>query len=350
MDEPPEPREEDDDLAAALLDAGLAAATFPLVAACRDLHRDRPAFLAALKRDHGVASLAARQRVANALGAARRRGRVRGVRPVRQAGSLPDGAIFLTYGDGRYAEQRERILKQAAQSGWFGERPTCMRFERQDAEQLVMSSQSAQAVLNLERGGGYWIWKPLVIREALSSVSDGVVVLYADAGCTLHASDGAGWEAKLRGLSDTVPIDCPRLHGRTIDGKTVNNGAWCRADVAQAVLQCGAGSAALERFYAADQLEANRVLLLACDRSRELVDEWARLALTAPHLFTDAPSAVANRAGFYEHRHDQAIFSALMHRRGWSGSLESTWTCAVATRLRTEALEFWKAQGQERES
>ena len=82
----------------------------------------------------------------------------------------------------------------------------------------------------------------------------------------------------------------------------------------------------------------------ACDASRELVDDWAQLALRSPRLFTDDPSTISNEPSFYEHRHDQAIFAALMHKRGWHGSASESWRFAEATRLRTEALEFWGRQ------
>ena len=328
-----------DPLSAAIRRAGIDPAKFSAVDAGRRLARNRPAFLAALKEEYGVAPLAARQAVANALGSARRSGAIPGLPPPLQAGALPVSAAFVTYGDARYLEQRERIAGHAEESGWF-DASHCWRYGRGDAEQLAASSDAAAAVLSLERGGGYWIWKPLVIRDALSRLPDGAVLLYADAGCSLHSTEKANWESKLRGLSEARPIDAHRLHGRTIDGKLVTNGAWCRSDVAHAVLgDCS--PAFLAHFFSYDQIEANRILILACDASRDLVGRWAELALTASELFTDAPSSRPNESTFYEHRHDQAIFSALMYRRGWSGSGHESWKCVVATRLRTEALKFW---------
>lgn len=74
--------------------------------------------------------------------------------------------------------------------------------------------------------------------------------------------------------------------------------------------------------------------------ARDLVDEWAAVALERPRLFTDDPSARPNPPGFHEHRHDQAIFSALMYNRGWAGSTDG-WSCLQATRLRAESLRAW---------
>ena len=111
----------DSALSAALLHAGISPASLTLPDACRLLARSRPAFLAALRDDSGAKPpLAARQAVANALSCARRRGcLLPGIPPVRLAGSLPQ-LVFATYGDERYAQQRERIAALAESSGWFG--------------------------------------------------------------------------------------------------------------------------------------------------------------------------------------------------------------------------------------
>ena len=81
-------------------------------------------------------------------------------------------------------------------------------------------------------------------------------------------------------------------------------------------------------------MEAGRLLIMLCARSRAVIEEWAELALSEPGLFTDDASALPNHHDFVEHRHDQAIFSALMWRSHISASEE--WECCRATRLRGE--------------
>ena len=100
-------------------------------------------------------------------------------------------------------------------------------------------------MLEEPRGGGYWVWKPLIVREALCGLEDGDVLLYCDAGCTLHGGELAANEFahKVRALHEGAPIDCFQLTGRTIDGKRVTNGAWCTADAAMHVLGAGLGAA-----------------------------------------------------------------------------------------------------------
>ena len=71
---------------------------------------------------------------------------------------------------------------------------------------------------------------------------------------------------------------------------------------------------------------------------RTLIGEWCRIALTAPELFTDEESEVPNDARFKEHRHDQALLSALLFTRGWCGSGGQHWACIEATRIADDPL------------
>lgn len=184
----------------------------------------------------------------------------------------------------------------------------------------------------------------------LRQLRDGDALLYADAGCSIIASEADSWWAKVRRLSEAQPIDTHQLdrHNAERIGQPVTNARWCRMDVARAVLLANAcddgerGEAAevrLAAFLAKEQTEAGRLLVLNCARSRALIDEWAELALTKPELFTDDASAVPNHPAFKEHRHDQSVFSLLMHKHGLHGT--SGWEAVPATQLRTSTLEWW---------
>lgn len=42
-------------------------------------------------------------------------------------------------------------------------------------------------ILDYERGGGYWLWKPFIILETLNRINEGDVVFYQDAGDHVRA-------------------------------------------------------------------------------------------------------------------------------------------------------------------
>ena len=304
------------------LDAGDSLDTGVLLATCSAL--EHPATL--LHRPHQAAALSPLNPTASAP-----------VLSPYPALALAAGceALFLTYGDSQYARQRHRITDQAARSGFFTlVRSPC---ERSDAQRLVASSIGAQQTLTLERGGGYWIWKALVVQEGLRLLRDGDVLVYADAGCTLHPEYQQAYWSKVCQLSEVQPIEAYRLSDAVCWNGCAANRCWMRGDVAHRVL---GDQVQVDAFYSVAQIEANRLLILNCASSRSLVDEWARLAREESELFTDDVSSLPNHSSFVEHRHDQALFSALMFARGWHGSVDG-WEFLEATRLRPQAEEFW---------
>lgn len=291
--------------------------------------------------------------------------------------------VFGTYGDDKYEWQRERICGQAVESGWFTR--VLEPFTRADAERLVAGHADAEEVLTRRRGGGYWIWKPLVVREMLRGLRDGDIILYADAGCSIVQSAADDWWDKVRHLSDAQCIDAHQLDRSNVAriGCPLTNGVWSRMDTVLHVLRGSAGDAnatledagtqpvagngnsnkvgsvsygssppvgkraddaSLATFFAQMQIEAGRLLILNCSTSRALIDEWCDIALHHPRLFTDEKSAVRNHPGFKEHRHDQSVFSALMWRFGLEPR-PSAWESVPATQLRTESRQWWDQQG-----
>ena len=41
-------------------------------------------------------------------------------------------------------------------------------------------------ILDRDRGGGYWLWRPIILLDALEEVGEGEFLVYLDAGCTLN--------------------------------------------------------------------------------------------------------------------------------------------------------------------
>ena len=101
-------------------------------------------------------------------------GAERAIQPAIGRGLSANAVVFITFGDDAYAESRERIAEEARSSGWFDQvRPP---YTRVDAERLVKGHTETEHTLRtFKRGGGFWVWKPLIIREALQTMQDGQV-------------------------------------------------------------------------------------------------------------------------------------------------------------------------------
>ena len=87
---------------------------------------------------------------------------------------------FITYGNYKYERQKYALLEMAEQSGWFD---SATSYGPSDLDDDFTSK--FKHILEEEKGGGYWIWKPYVISKKLNEINDGDVLIYSDAGCEL---------------------------------------------------------------------------------------------------------------------------------------------------------------------
>jgi hypothetical protein len=159
------------------------------------------------------------------------------------------------------------------------------------------------------RGCGYWSWKPQVVRETLALMADGEVLVYADAGSSLHPENcGRFWQYVALAAAHPDKV----LSFEMARGRSPAEHSWSKAD-AGAALGLLPGSP----HWASPQLHATYFFLVNCPSSRDLVAAWAEAATAQEyHLVDDSPGATPEPPGFVEHRHDQSLFSLLRKQRG----------------------------------
>jgi hypothetical protein len=179
------------------------------------------------------------------------------------------------------------------------------------------------------RGFGYWAWKPEAIKQVLSQIDDGDLLLYLDVGCNLnHAGKkrlGEYFEIVERAASgvlgfQAVPPELPLVY----DGRSLldlRERIWTKGDV-------------LDYFSVRDnpqivetpQFGSGVIFFRKCQESKRIIDEWLGAIDWSFSMLDDTPSVSANLEGFVEHRHDQSIFSIL---------------CKLHNVDRVSAYEYW---------
>lgn len=179
------------------------------------------------------------------------------------------------------------------------------------------------------RGFGYWAWKPQAIKQVLSQIDDGDLLLYLDVGCNLnHAGKkrlGEYFEIVERAASgvlgfQAVPPELPLVY----DGRSLldlRERIWTKGDV-------------LDYFSVRDnpqivetpQFGSGVIFFRKCQESKRIIDEWLGAIDWSFSMLDDTPSVSANLEGFVEHRHDQSIFSIL---------------CKLHNVDRVSAYEYW---------
>lgn len=194
--------------------------------------------------------------------------------------------IFITYGDEHYRLSLERIRREAEATGEFDE---IRVYTPADLPEPFLGYTRTY-----RRGGGYWLWKPYIIRHTLDEAAEGDIVVYADSGCTLYRhKDWKRYFKLLEGREELFFL----AKGR--------NRKWCRKSV-------------FDFFHAqkalwkdASQVQATFIMARKC-RDNEVITRWYELAAAHSELFVDvAPADLPGEdPKFREHRHDQSVLTA----------------------------------------
>ncbi len=198
---------------------------------------------------------------------------------------------FVTFADKKYSNTLNRIRKEAFDMKVFDE---IYAFDEDDLDK-EFKSKHREFIENNKRGYGYWIWKPQVIKQILSKIPENSVIVYADAGCTLDRN-------KRRELQEYI---------YSFDQKGVIAFEWF-GDTESKLTKMDCIHTIFKEGEKTRPFIATAVMFKKTKFSVDFVDEWLKYCESDNyHLLDDSPSVLKNTEDFYEHRHDQSIFSLL---------------------------------------
>lgn len=200
--------------------------------------------------------------------------------------------FFVTYGNELYVNSRERLADEARKTGYFDK---IIIYTPEMLPDYITNNSSFACV----RGGGYWIWKPYVIKKTLESMEEGDVLLYCDAGMKLLESNkwNKYWDILLN--YDIISFELGTF-----------NIAWTRNYVFKHF------NTRLPKFWKyCNQLQAGHIFIKKTAETLSIIKEWEMTMLTYPEAVIDvSPDCLAlENKQFKEHRHDQSIWSALVY-------------------------------------
>jgi uncharacterized protein YndB with AHSA1/START domain len=207
---------------------------------------------------------------------------------------------LVTYADACYRAAQRRQIESAGQFGI----DVIRAWTRETLESTAFYHEHRE-VLDQRRGGGYWLWKPFVIRETLKEMADGELLVYADAGIAIVASldpvlalcrDGRDVVVFANHYFDDGRNDC---------------GTWTKRDC---FVQMDCDEA---RFHDGPMVDASFLIVRKGERGVAFIDDWLSYACRS-ELLTDAPTAgpLPDLPRFVQHRHDQSILALLAIRNG----------------------------------
>lgn len=88
---------------------------------------------------------------------------------------------FMTYANDVFETAKKRLVKEAKD---FNEFTSIDELGPENLPSWVQKKYSD--ILNLRRGGGYWLWRPFILHEKLKQINDGEFIVFLDAGCKLN--------------------------------------------------------------------------------------------------------------------------------------------------------------------
>lgn len=214
--------------------------------------------------------------------------------------------IFITYGDKDYEIAKVKIIEEAKRTKEF---QSIISYGREDLSQELLTSE----IIKIERGGGLWSWKPDVILSTMEKCSDGDIIVYCDAGCTVYPAKE--WNEYWKKLS-CCDIIAQRIFQRSYK--------WTRKDIIDYFVDNHKGWLKCFQYQATPIFKNTQF-------SRQFVREWKNLMIQHPEFVKDVSEEelVYQPQGFIENRHDQAVFSALIYKyltkRETNGLIYTQW-------------------------
>jgi hypothetical protein len=192
---------------------------------------------------------------------------------------------LITFADDNYKNAALQLKKQA-------EGKKCFKTIKVYDNNWWEKNKGSSPEENCKLGNGYWIWKPKIILERLNNpdVSYNDIIIYIDAGKSLIDSS-----KKINRVANNTKNIQYQISGYPeIDWTMKKVWDYFNMDLNQYLIQAS----------------AHNIIVKKTKESLAIINEWASIN---PYYFglTDKNVQVER---FKEHRHDQSLFSMLMHK------------------------------------
>ena len=196
---------------------------------------------------------------------------------------------FVNYADDNYYQLQYSLNEHAKTSNQFDD---IFEYTRQWLINRDFYKQW-KTILDQPKGGGYCLWKPYILLDALSKIDDNDIILYMD------SADWFTGNVRNHILNNIQNKDMILTDGSFIQSD------WTRRDTF-VLMDCDE-----ELYHNAVQLEAGIIILKKTNNTIQLLSEWLYYCQNE-NILTELPNICEdNLEGFIEHRYDQSILTNL---------------------------------------
>ena len=221
-----------------------------------------------------------------------------------------DEIVLITFGAGSPAWRRaaKRLAREARSSNWFSKVVVLNSRDLRKTDDGRKLLESGWFQRN-PRGYGYWIYKPIFIKEFLGKhLGPNAILVWVDAGCSINVTDSS----KAR-FAEYVDVAKNSEAGLGFIQTTCPERKWTKADLGRLL------NVIDSEHWESGQIFAGFSIWKNSSEAKDIAQAWLELAITDDgHFIDDSPSIEPNHPEFVEHRHDQSIFSLLAKTRGFT--------------------------------
>jgi hypothetical protein len=209
---------------------------------------------------------------------------------------------FITYGNNIYINSKKRLCEEAKNVGWFD---TITSYGPEDLD--LDFQNKFKDILVRPRGGGYWIWKPYIIKKHLEKIKDDDILIYLDAGCSINPSGIDRFKEYIEILNNS-DHGCISFQVGPYEKLWTNKEIFDHFNVD---INGDIGNSC--------QIAATIIILKKNTKSNNIINLWLKTVYDNPILFTDDYNnnmCNRGRSEYMETRHDQSVFSIIRKLHG----------------------------------
>jgi hypothetical protein len=203
---------------------------------------------------------------------------------------------FLVYNDNTHNHYLDKLLKSVEM---YGTEFKIIIFNKNDIDHDFCEKN--RSILNCNRGGGYWLWKPYIINETLKKINYNDIIFYIDS------------KYYFIEKFTTLYVDYMKNNDLLVWKNKPNDRIWymknwCKMDVIYKYNM-------FDKIFNknAEDCWAGALVLKKTENTIKYIKEWLDMCCVYEDI-TDTTSKIKNARIFNEHRHDQSLLSIVLHK------------------------------------
>lgn len=214
---------------------------------------------------------------------------------------------LITYGNEKYQKAKERLYKEAENTGWFD---TITLYGPEDLDDQFKTE--FKNILSMRKGAGYWIWKSYIIKRKLKDINDNDILIYLDAGCSINKKGRDRFYQYIEMLNKSdeaiISFQMPLLE-KTWTTKDIFS--YFNINLDSEVANSG-------------QIIGGIRIMKKCNKLIKLIELESKVYHENPLLVTDHYNG-KQEGYFIDNRHEQSIFSIIRKIHGSILLEDETW-------------------------